>query len=447
MIWAAPARASRISSMARLRSFLAPCTAAVLAAAAGLTWSLSHPRRVTATAAARSASASLVRASTLAPADAPAAAPAANPRPTGNPLADTRTATPTVGSERPILKPQLAWKLLDDQGRAAVLSSPALAEGRLFIGAENATLYCLDAAAGTLLWRAGFDWEVSSPVAASGRVFVGEGLHGTTGVRFRCLAADTGATIWQQEVPGHIEGGAALAGGQVFFAGGPAGVFCLSAADGSEVWNSRSRHVDGTPELAGGRLSVATTLPSLLCLDARSGRILWEVRVPHRIWGRPQARNGRVYLLTSNGDLETVAASPAATVMCLEATSGRLVWKKSFAQSCLGGVAVAGNTLVCGARDGKVYGLDPSTGAERWCWKGQGGVYCPPASEVGLAYFAGSDGQIRCLDTGDGQLVWSWDFGALAPKHPAFIVGAPALSDGRLYLAGTNGIIACLAGE
>src|SRR5437764_10631538 len=73
-----------------------------------------------------------------------------------------RTGAPGDG-QTPV-QPHLRWKFRDPEERAAIMSSPAVVGGRLFVGADSGTLYCLDAGTGQPIWRATTDWEVvSSP--------------------------------------------------------------------------------------------------------------------------------------------------------------------------------------------------------------------------------------------------------------------------------------------
>src|SRR4051794_29557315 len=106
-----------------------------------------------------------------------------------------RTGAP--GEGRTPEQPHLRWKFRDAEERAAIMSSPAVVGGRLFVGADSGMLYCLDAGSGQPIWRASTDWEVvSSPAVVNGRVYVGEGLHPSAGVKFRCFDAATGSPIW-----------------------------------------------------------------------------------------------------------------------------------------------------------------------------------------------------------------------------------------------------------
>lgn len=90
-------------------------------------------------------------------------------------------------------------------GRCRIASSPAVADGKVYFGAENAFVYALDAATGALVWKTqlgdpdlGFEiW--SSPAVNGGVVYVGVASHNSAPcVVGRVVALDgaTGSEVW-----------------------------------------------------------------------------------------------------------------------------------------------------------------------------------------------------------------------------------------------------------
>jgi len=72
-----------------------------------------------------------------------------------------------------------------------VLSSPALAGGRVFVGSQDGWVYCLDADDGDLIWSYPTGgWVFSSPAVAGERVFVGSDDH-----KVYCFARPTGSIL------------------------------------------------------------------------------------------------------------------------------------------------------------------------------------------------------------------------------------------------------------
>src|SRR5439155_370499 len=82
----------------------------------------------------------------------------------------------------------------------SVYSSPAVANGTVYVGSNDGKLYALDASSGAVLWStATGSIVVSSPAVANGVVYVGSGDHNVY-----AFNATTGATLWITSTGGGI---------------------------------------------------------------------------------------------------------------------------------------------------------------------------------------------------------------------------------------------------
>lgn len=118
--------------------------------------------------------------------------------------------------------------------RRTVQSSPAIAEGRVYVGARDGFLYALDAATGTRLWA--FDhrisWVNSSAAVADGVVYAGT----SDGQFVQAVDAVSGEERWRATTRGVVWTSPALAGGLLYIAEGAGRVRALDPATGAEVW-------------------------------------------------------------------------------------------------------------------------------------------------------------------------------------------------------------------
>ena len=54
----------------------------------------------------------------------------------------------------------------------AVVSSPSVVDGRVYVGSQDQNIYCLDARGGNLIWKFDIDSPIkSSPAVVDGKVF------------------------------------------------------------------------------------------------------------------------------------------------------------------------------------------------------------------------------------------------------------------------------------
>ena len=154
------------------------------------------------------------------------------------------------------------------------------------------------------------------------------------------------------------------------------------------------------------------------CLDAATGQELWQnayeaaaVRPPASSFSGPRSSptvvHGKVVTLGVQG-----------TLSCLDAESGKLLWRKDEARGGIPRFATASSTLVvdglCIAQlgseqDGAIVAYDLETGAEKWTWKGDGPAYGSPilvtinGSEIVVAP---TSQNMVALAIADGKPLW-----------------------------------------
>lgn len=104
---------------------------------------------------------------------------------------------------------------------------------RLFTISRSGGVYALSASDGHLLWRSSVNsWGYSTPAVADGKVFIG-GFDG----RVRALRASTGKVIWSRRLGGRFLGPAFVAGKYVFVSNLERHTYGLRVANGKPVWH------------------------------------------------------------------------------------------------------------------------------------------------------------------------------------------------------------------
>ena len=122
-------------------------------------------------------------------------------------------------------------------------------------------------------------------------------------------------------------------------------------------------HIDSTPFVANGRVyagsGTSRRFPALqvVCLDAATGKPIWRTRVNLPAWGSPVVAGDRVFVGLGNGRLTEAAQSPAGALACFDANTGKELWSFPVPDAVFGRPAVASGRVVFGSRDGNLYGL------------------------------------------------------------------------------------------
>jgi outer membrane protein assembly factor BamB len=321
-----------------------------------------------------------------------------------------------------------------------VLSSVTVAGDRVYFGVgkqsglrSSGAVVCLERATGRELWR--FDDGgamkpvFATPAVEGGHVFTGEGLHTDVERRLFRLDAATGTPSWPAPVAttGHTEGSPRVVGDRVYFSAGGDGLYCANASTGATVWHFRGDeqklHIDTPPAISDGRVFVGSgyrTL-ALLGLDARTGAELWRTPVRLRSFGPPLVLGDRVvYGLGTGNLLEDLATepdgpperSPAGVVVCVEAATGKEVWRYDTPKSVHTAPTADGRTVYAACQDGSVFALDRHSGELRWRRPLGSALTAGPVATPRAVYAVTRKGLVACLDPTDGGVYWTCDLSA-----------------------------------
>ena len=348
----------------------------------------------------------------------------------------------------------LHWALR--RGKTGFLSSPAVVGNRVYvstattaiIGGGSGEIYCLDADTGEVAWHAappGYRATFSSPVVSGDYLVCGEGLHFTRDSRIVCLdlrPGREGEVLWTHRTDSHVECTPVIHNGRVYIGAGDDGYYCLrlepdAGGRAQVVW-----HVPGddypdaeTSLIAhGDRLYAGLGLggKAICVLDAATGRELARIDTGLPVFGPPAIAGGKLYVGMGNGDYvhraEEIGAEPLGEVWCVDLKTIKPDWKHRVGRTVLGAVAVRGDRLYFGSRDGYLYCV--STGGEPVAkFATHAPLIASPAVTDRHVFCVAESGMIYCLDRQTLELVWEFRLGTT----PLFI-SSPAVARGHVYV-------------
>jgi outer membrane protein assembly factor BamB len=150
-----------------------------------------------------------------------------------------------------------------------------------------------------------------------------------------------------------------------------------------------------------------------------------------------------VFFGAGNGKLNRSAPRPAGALLCLDAATGRRLWRYDVPDAVLATPAVGDAFVWFTSRDRHCYCLDRRDGRLRWKRDLGSPVAAAPALCGRHVYAVASGGLVACLDADSGAPVWRFDVGKHARATPELLSTptlAPTAEGGsaarRLYLAG-----------
>ncbi|MEM3731342.1 MAG: PQQ-binding-like beta-propeller repeat protein [Candidatus Bathyarchaeia archaeon] len=150
-----------------------------------------------------------------------------------------------------------------------VFSAPAVADGLVFIGAENDDkVFTLDQRTGEHVWSHKTGGWLTSPAVDSSKKLV---IAGCRDARTYCLSEFTGYLKWQYiSAPNHLSAPTISEDGLVYFGSTDGYVYCLNEETGREIWKyDVGSPIVSSPVVACQHLIVASEEGKLLCFGLK----------------------------------------------------------------------------------------------------------------------------------------------------------------------------------
>jgi outer membrane protein assembly factor BamB len=245
----------------------------------------------------------------------------------------------------------------------------------------------------------------------------------------------SGAEVWNFPTGSHVESSPRLVGGSVFCAAGEDGIYCLDAATSKPRWRFAGLHIDTTPAVADGRVFAGSVYgkPETVCLAADTGKPLWRKPSELSVLVPPATAPGRVYFGLGNGKLNRIDPNPAGALVCLDAISGDILWRRDLPDAVIGAPVVHDDLICFGCRDHHCYCLDRADGGLRWKTDLGSPVAAAPTIAGPHVYAVGARGQLCCLDIQTGAVTWRFNIARHSGAAPE-ILGAPSFAADQVYV-------------
>src|SRR5206468_2493086 len=178
--------------------------------------------------------------------------------------------------------------------------------GMVYLSSKDFTVYALDEGTGSMLWRiSNVAAVVSSPVLADGKLFYGTLYSSSAGrAEFLALNPQDGTVFWRQTISDYIEGSAAVSKGLVFFGIGAisnAVVVALNATTGGLIWSYTTPTggaVASSPAIALGSKTVffGSNDRYLYAVNMMTGTFLWRYLTGGQVSSSPAVADTRVFI-------------------------------------------------------------------------------------------------------------------------------------------------------
>lgn len=229
----------------------------------------------------------------------------------------------------------------------AIVSSPAVVDGMVYVGSDDGNLYALHAENGTERWWFPTGSGIySSPAVVDGVVYVGSFDDNVYAVD-----AESGTERWRFPTGSGVSSDPALVDGVVYVGSQDANLYALNAKDGTERWRfATSEWIDSSPAVVDGIVYVGGGDGNLYAVHAGDGTERWRFPAGASITSAPAVVDGVVYV----GDRTLEEDSKRYAV---DALSGTERWGFSTGSDSSSSPAVVDGVVYLGSGDGNLYAI------------------------------------------------------------------------------------------
>jgi eukaryotic-like serine/threonine-protein kinase len=332
---------------------------------------------------------------------------------------------------------------------AAMHSSPVLANGVLYVGSQDGTLFAVQESTGQTLWTYKVSsWVDSTPAVVNNMVY-----FGSNDGYFYALNAHTGQKVWSYNVTYPIRSSPAVVDGKVYFGCEDYKVYCLRADTGKKVWvKATNGSVTSSPTMVNGVLFVGSADGNLYGIDARHGHQRLRIDTGKIVSCSPAVAGDTVYFVTTEANV--IAANSKARNWWGEFVlrppwqvlhvygdlpapplpSGYLWSLASRGDFSIASPTLNGDHLYIGMSN-KVVSINLGTHGKDWVTPVKGTISYAGVLSQNTVYATSSSGHLYLLDASSGALTKDIVVGGSITSCPLMVNGTIYISsdDGCLY--------------
>lgn len=213
----------------------------------------------------------------------------------------------------------------------------------------------------------------------------------------------------------------------------------------TKKWSTTVGLGDSTPAFVDGKLYVFTSLDKeemIICLDAETGKELWKDAYQAQAVTGPASRHPGPRSSPAVGDGKVVTIGVGGVISCLEADTGKVLWRKDPFPKVVPQFFTAMSPLIVegmviahlgGKDNGAIIAYDLTSGDQKWQWLEEGPQYASPnllTVEGTKQIVTLTEKSVVGLDVSSGKLFWQIPF---LPGQRAYNAATPII-DGQTVI-------------
>ena len=309
---------------------------------------------------------------------------------------------------------------------AAIDSSPAVADGKVFFGDQSGVLSAVNLNTGGLAWSATAGGAIASSPAVDGsaRLVVAGSADG----KVYAWSEYDGKPAWQVSTGGAVTSSPLIYGGTVYVGSASHKLYAINEKTGAVDWTAGvGGAITAAPALDPGAATIVVADSKGLVTAFRTGTKAtrrWQASVGAAVTASPVLTGSRVLIGAQNG-----------TVTAFSESAGKQQWSASAGTSAItGSMAYQAPHLYVGNSGGTLTALNTTSGAQMWS-EPLAGPITGLSVTSGMLFAESSNGEVSGLRIG-GEVVW-------LAKAGTGLAGTPVIMDNAVFVGSQdNGMYA-----
>lgn len=318
--------------------------------------------------------------------------------------------------------------------KGRVTASPVIADGRVYTLDADGQVSAFALTGGSAVWKTVLAPETGTKGTGYGGGLAVDGgrLYGASGYGIvAAIDMATGKKIWEKNVGSPIRASPTASGDKVFVVSSQGRFFCLSGADGSELWAARglpqsaSLMNNSSPAVAGDTVVVPYSSGELVALKVADGTTVWTESLTRSRGAsqmealtdtaRPAIDNGVVFAIGHAGRMIATNVKTGERLWSLNIPGTQTPW-------------VAGETVYVVDTNGQLMALSRRDGKTQWITKlPNAKVWTGPTLAGGSLWLTSNKGQLISVDAVTGKTGAAIDLG-----NAVYI--APVVASGKMFV-------------
>ena len=313
--------------------------------------------------------------------------------------------------------------------------TPAIADGVVYVGANDGKLHAIKAETGKELWVADTGAEIlAEPLVDGGKVYSANGL----GVVSAYTTA--GKKVWSFTAGDAVYSSPVMADGKVIFGCNDGWLYALDAVTGKPVWLNKdgTYTIESKPFVWNGKVYYGAWDQYIRCVNVRDGKLVWQqicegsrvAKAAKRYYSpadaMPVVTEGKLMIADRNMMLTILNAEtgePAGSMRQVSAT----------------GVSEDGKFVYLRKLNGSVAKID-SSGKEIWSVGALvGAIPTAPTEKNGVVYVSSGKGTVSAIAADSGKVLWQYQ-----GSPQLFVMSSVACDGANAYVTAFDGSLTAI---